>query len=317
MSEEMVIEADVSPEDAELARKLASEPDEPQASENTEKLEQPADEPKAENPEVEPEGDTKKDVDETLRFKVKGEEKEYTKEQLQHLLSRDETFQQKFNKLNNSDEYKLGLLLSAAKNGDKGAQKQLMAQMKEVVEDFDALDDVEEDFDVEKTKLTREQQEQFEEVFADVKGEVDYEENLAKIKTDLKSKLPEKVWQSYWDTPETRRTMYDLIKSGRTEEIFVALDEELGRMPLGERVKIKNDPELYGSAVIEVIRDLNARGNRAETKDPVADDLDAVSTGRSSHSNPRESETIDWEQLLLTDPDKFKEMERKVLGRNL
>ena len=153
-----------------------------------------------------------------------------------------------------------------------------------------------------------------------MKDDVDYEENLNKISSDLKSRMPAKVWEHYNSAPDTRRTMYDLIKSGRTDEIFEALNGELGKLPLGERVKAKADPEFYGMMVVEVINDLNARRDQPAETTETSDNsgLDAVSTGNSSRTvvQPVEEE-IDWIALQRDNPAKFREMERKQLGRNV
>lgn len=314
MSSEMIIEDDVSPADAELARSLlTSAPPEDAEKSGEQVVEDPNKDVKAtEEEESKDEGGHK----DSLKFTVKGEEKEYTREQLQHLLSREQTFQQKYEGLRNSDEYKQLLALRAAKEGDKGARKQILQQLKEMEDDLDSLDEVEDTFDADK-KIS---QDSFEEAFEDVKGDVDYQETLDKINTDLKSRIPEKVFQTYYDAPDTRRTMYDLIKSGRTEEVFQGVEEALSQLSLGERVKAKADPEFYGMVVVEVINDLNAR--RSQTKEQTdtseSDALSAVSTGTSSRSQVKaDNDEVDWMKLYQTDPEKFREMERKLIGRNI
>jgi len=208
----------------------------------------------------------------------------------------------------------MGLLMAKAKEGDKGARKALLSAIKDMAgdEDLSSFEDTEETFDTEKELEARKEDSKFEEVFADVKSDVDYEETLAKIDTTLKSQMPEKVYQDYYDKPETRRTMYDLVKSGRADEVFGALNEELQKLPLVDRVKIKNDPELYGSLAYEVIQDLNARKQGTTAKDQADSDLDAVSTGTSSRRVEKEEAEPDF---LTMSKEEFKAYEKKMLGR--
>ena len=217
--------------------------------------------------------------------------------------------------LRSSEEYKELIALKAAKDGDKGARKAILDQLKSMEEDLDALSESEETFDVD----AKMKDSSFDEVFEDVKEDVDYQETIDKIETDLKSRMPEKVFKSYYDAPETRRTMYNLIKSGRTDEVFQGVEEALSQMSLGERVKAKADPEFYGLMVVEVIEDLNARRDQptGQTDTPESSGLEAVSTGSSSHRQVKADDgQVDWMNLYENDPAKFREMERKLLGRN-
>ena len=130
---ELIIEEGVSPEDAALARQLIEEtPAETEASQSEpEVVEDQQD--NSEDPK-----DTESDESvQDFTFKVKGEDKAYTKEQLQHLLSREQTFQQKYETLRNSEDYKTLIALQAAKEGDKGARKMLLDQLKEMEEDLE------------------------------------------------------------------------------------------------------------------------------------------------------------------------------------
>jgi len=308
MSDAVIEEDTLSPEDLAMAKELVAQEPAPK-QESEEKPE--ATEEKVDTPEK-----TEEPSSDVLKFKVKGEEKEYSKEQLQHLLAREQTFQQKANRLESSDEYKLGILMAAAKKGDKGAQKKLRNELIDMVgeEPLDSLEEVEEDYDADADLSKRQNESAFEEVFSDVKSDVDYEETLAKIDTDLKSRMPEKVFQKYYDTPEERRTMYDLVKSGRAEEILGALDKELQGLSLTERVRIKNDPDMYGSLVFEVIQDLNATGQGTDKKDSGNSDLDAVSSGNRSHRVEKEEPEPDVSTMSKAE---FLAYEKKLLGRNI
>jgi hypothetical protein len=303
MSDALVIEeGTLSPSDLAMAKEMqaAEVPEEPKVEPEAPEVEEPQEEV-SENP---------------FTFKVKGEEKEYTKEQLQNLLAREQTFQQKANKLESSEEYRLGVLHAAAKAGDKGAQKKLRAELLEMVGDgdIDSLEEVEEEYDTEKDLTKRQTDAAFEEAFSDVKSDVDYEETLAKIDEQLKARMPEKVFQKYYDTPVERRTMYDLVKSGRAEEILGALDVELQNLSLTERVRIKNDPDMYGSLVYEVVKDVNARGQQTDTKDQVNPDLAAVSSGNRSHRIEKEEPAPDFATMST---EEFRAYEKKMLGRNI
>ena len=302
MSDAVIEEDTLSPEDLAMAKEMISSEPEPTPEENSAE------------PEVVQEDETS---DTPFVFKVKGEDREFTRDQIKYIVSREETFQKKFTKLESSDEYKLGVLMAAAKQGDKGAQKRLRSELLEMVTDgdIDSLEDVMDEYDGDKNLDKRKAEAELEEVFSEVKSDIDYEETLAKIDTDLKPRMPEKVFKKYNDTPAERRVMYDLIKSGRTDEVFDALDGEFQKLPLAERVRIKNDPDMYGSLVFEVIQDLNAQRQQKGAKvDQGNSDLDSVSTGNGSHRVEKESPAPDFANMSKED---FLEYERKFLGRNI
>ena len=306
MSEEMVIESEgLSPEDLAMAEEMSkADPPPPEA-------EQPTAEPeKVESPESE----QSEEPENPFVFKVKGEDKEYSKDQLQHLLSREQTFQQKATKLETSDEYQLGLMFKKAQDGDKGAQKKMMEAIRSMAgeNDLESLEDTEEEYNREEVQAKQELDSKFEEAFADVKSDVDYDETLGKIESELKGHIPEKLYKQYYDSPDERRTLYDLVKSGRAEEVFGALNEELGKLPLTDRVKIKNDPELYGSLAFEVIQDLNAQKSSSGNEGQAESNLDAVSTGSGSHRVEKEEAAPDF---LKMSKEEFQAYEKKMLGR--
>lgn len=250
-----------------------------------------------------------------LVFNIKGEEVEYTKDKLQHLLAREKTFQQKYEEIRKSDTTKLGVLMAAAKGGDAGAQKQVFDQLKSMTDnDVYELEDVEEEFDVDKKMEESRETDAEDEIFSDVKGDVDFDTTLDKMKEHFPTRMPAKLFQSYWDNPEERRVMYDLAKSGRADEIFDALDGELNQLPLADRIKLKQDPDAYAMAVVEVINGLNAPQSSSQPKDLGQTELDAVSTGTSSHRQEKEESLPDVSKM--TD-QQFKDYQIKHFGKVL
>jgi hypothetical protein len=270
--------------------------------------------PEQEAEQVAPE-ETKTEEPSPFKFKIKGEEREFTEEQIRHTLSREETFQKKYDKLERSEEYKFGVLMAAAKGGDKGAQKALLDKVVEFTgsENGDAMlsemEKVEEKFDEEKQLADRQAAESFEEAFEDVKDDVDHKEILGTIQTDLKSRMPEKVFEQYWEDPNARRTMYDLQKSGRADELFSAFEDQLQELSLIERAKIKTDSDLYGALFVEVIKSQNAKQGEVK-KESSAPELSAVSSGNRSRSAGTQTTTLDWGNM--TD-EEFKKAEAKML----
>lgn len=312
MSDEVVLGEGLSAEDEADIKAFATE-------------EQPeAEEPQAENAEQETEEEPQasaepeeEPTDEGFTFKIKGEEKTFTRDQIHHTLAREETFQKKYGAMEKSEEYKFGVLMAAAKGGDKAAQKALVAKMVEFTgaEDGDQMlsqmEEVKEELDEEKLLSDRQSKQAFEDAFEDVKEDVDYQETVDKIKTDLKSRMPEKVFKEYWDDPSTRRTMYDLQKSGRVDELFSAFEDQLVELPLLERAKIKTDSSLYGALFVEVIKSQNAKQGEGN-KESSESELDAVSSGSRSRSAPAKESQPDWENMSDAE---FRKAEQKMLKK--
>lgn len=307
--------SDVSPEElkefeefkAEMEATPEQEPDEAPPEQET--VEAP--------PEQEPVEAPPEPKDDGLTFKIKGEDKKFSMDQIRNTLSREETFQKKFNKMSSSDEYKFGVLMSAAQSGDKGAQKTLLAKMVEFTGAKDGdqmlnqMEEVTEEFNTEEKLQAKASQEEFDDFFDEVKGDVDFEDTLGKIKTDLKARMPEKVFNSYWNKAGERRVMYDLQKSGRADELFSAFEDQLSDLPLLERAKIKTDPDLYGALFVEVVKSQNAKqGNRPS--EPSVTPMDSVSSGNRSHSAPADNTTPDWDNMT---PEEFKKAEAKMLKK--
>ena len=317
---DLVIEDGVSDEDIALAKQFHEEHEksletDPSQEESQEPVQQADDKGTDNNVDADSkDGVVEGEQDGSYKFDIKGEEKEFSRKDLVNMLSREDTFQKKFNSLSQGEEYKLGVLMKAAQDGDKSAQKAVYEQLKSLSEDVTDLESVEEEFDTEKAVEKQNEDNQFDEVFADVKGDVDYEDTLSKIESDLKGKMSPEVYDSYYQGAETRKVMYDLVKSGKTEEVFGALNEELSKLPLVDRVKIKKDPDMFGDLVVEVVNDLYAQPKDTGKKDSGKSNLEAVSTGNRSHSQPSKDDTqIDWLDLMKNDPKKFREMEAKFM----
>lgn len=310
MSEEQTIEQEIPAgfTKEEFAEATAMREEESKASAGPPKEEEPKapeQEPATEEPKPDEETTPKAEGDDAsetepnpFTFTVKGEDKEFTKAQIQHMLSREQTFQQKHDALNKSDTVKMGMLMEAAKNGDAGAQKKILDQLKEYTNnDVYELEDVEQEFDLDKHMEKVQENESEDEAFADVKNDVDFEKTLDTMKEHFPNRMPGKLFQSYWDNPEERRIMYDIAASGRADEIFDALDGELNKLSLADKIKIKQDPEAYALAVVEAINGLNAPQQPSAPKDSGPTDLDAVSTGRSSHSQTKEERPPDFSKM--------------------
>jgi len=269
-------------------------------------VEQQADVEQAE-PEVDP---PEEQEENPFTFKVKGEEKEFSRKQIDSMLNREQTFQQKNNELKNSEEYKMGLLFSAAKGGDETAQKKVKELLSEVA-DLENLDAVEGEYDVDEKHRETIEKSDAEEPFSDVKDDVDYQETLDKMKESFRERMPSNVYNDYLADPHSRRVMYDLEKSGRAGEVFDALDEELSPLSSLDRTKIKSDQELYGNLLVDIIKVKFSAKQKTDTK-PIKEEsnLDAVSSGDSSRSVPVDDSNPDWANMSAED---FAKAEKKAL----
>ena len=238
------------------------------------------------------------------KFKVKmnGKHREMAYSDIKSHLSRETTFQKKYDELNNSEEIKMGHLVSAAKGGDKAAQKKLQQYLKEFtgaedVDDMnDRLDSVSDDFDEDASYATRRDSEKFDAEFADVKDDVDYADNLNIIQTEIKSRMPAKVWERYWNTPTDRKSMYALAASGKSEILLDTFQSEVDLLPLEKQLELVGDPDLYGRAFLSMINRLNAKASKQEEGIHEDDGLNAVSTGRKV-GRPKTSETPDFMKM--------------------
>lgn len=297
-----------------LRAEATAESDEPPKSEKQEpQNEKP---PKVEETNAPTEGnDESASESNPFTFTVKGEDKEFTKDQIQHMLSREQTFQQKYEEMRKSETSKLGMLMEAAKGGDAGAQKKILEQLKEYTgNDVYELEDVEQEFDLDKHVESKEENELEDQAFADVKNDLDFEKTLDKMKEHFPTRMPAKLFQSYWSNPDERRVMYDIAASGRADEIFDALDGELNKLSLADKIKIKQDPDAYALAVVEAINGLNAPQQSASPKDLGQTKLDAVSTGQGSRRQEKEESPPDFSKMS---DKEFREFQLKHFGKVL
>ena len=151
--------------------------------------------------------------DRKFKIKVNGKEKEMDYGDIKSHLSRETTFQKKYNQLETSDEYRLGMLMAAATAGDKAAIKQVKEQLVKAMgssddDDFlDKLSEVEGEYNAEAELEKRKESTKFDDAFMDVKDEVDYEDNIDIINSVLKGFIPPKIFEVYWENPADRRNM--------------------------------------------------------------------------------------------------------------
>jgi len=234
--------------------------------------------------------------DRKFKVKVGGKEKEFDYHQIKSTLSREESSQQRYDKLRSSEEYKLGLLAKAAQDGDVKAQKKLRdfvvkSSGAEDADDMnDKLEDVEGEYEEKDTLEEERKAEEFEEFFGEVKEDVDYETHLDTINNELKSFMPQSIFDRYWNEAKDRRAMYDLAASGRLEELTSAFQEELDTLPLEKRMELEGDSELYGRAFVSVIKKQNAKLYAQGTENPPEEDgLNVVSNGTRTTKGPEVS----------------------------
>lgn len=317
MSEELVLEEGASADlvaAVEAFQKEEANEETQQDQQQEQDVEQPkegGEEPAAEVQEPEAkESETENVNEDPFVFKVKGHDKQYSKDQLSNMLNREQTFQQKHEKLRNSDEYKMGMLIAAAKSGDKGAQKDIKNILSELG-DIEDLDDVKDTYDVESKHKQMLESEEEEEPFADVKDEVDFKDTLDKIKTDLAPRMPKEIFESYWADPASKRALYDLERSGQADALFKAFNEEMESMSTLDRAKVNSDPTLYGNLFAEVVKAQNAGQVAGKQKVEENTDLDVVSTGQSSRSNPKPVSEPDIDKMTK---EEFARYSKKLLA---
>tara|TARA_R110000787_G_scaffold5480_2_gene20050 strand:+ start:8905 stop:10014 length:1110 start_codon:yes stop_codon:yes gene_type:complete len=239
------------------------------------------------------------------KFKVKmnGKPREMDYSAIKNHLSRETTFQKKYDEANKSEEMKMGTLVAAAKGGDKGAQKKLQGLLKEFtgaedVDDMnDKLDSVEGVFDEEAGLIKKRNDEAFETEFEDVKEDVDYEANLATIHGDIKDRMPAKIWERYWNSPADRKSMYALAASGRADLLLDTFQSEVDSLPLEKQLELAGDPDMYGVAFLSMINRLNAQNTKPAEETTEVDNLAAVSSGTKPASRTRASETPDFDKM--------------------
>jgi len=249
-----------------------------------------------------------------FEFTVGGETKEYSAHEIKSALGR----QRKLDATLKSDQYKLGTLMVAAKNGDASAQKKVQEMLVSMTgaEDADGmLEKLEEEkgeFDEDKEADKQAEEAEFEAMFEDVKDNVDYSENLAIINGSLKAKIPEALFEEMNSAPQSRRAMYNLVASGRMEHLLSAFEQHVSKLPHEKRQKVQTDAVAYGDEFLLVVQQDNARiaeaekPSQPEKKEPVDDGLDAVSTAPNARVNKPSSKEPDFDNMSQAEFDAFR-----------
>ena len=281
-----------------------------------EKVPEPTKEPDEKEPETteEPEASAETDTPkaEGIEITLGGETKHYKAHEIKSALGR----QRKLDELMKSDEYKMGKLMKAAQDGDSKAQKKLQGLLvgftgaEDAEGMVDKLEDVEGEFNEDEKVQEEVKQADFDVVFDDVKDDVDFKDNLAKIDTDLKAVIPKKIFESYIANPEAKRVMYDLVASGRAESLISAFNAEIDQLPLEKRLDIQTDPDLYASEFTRVVRSVNAKEQASNKEEPAKteesdSDLDAVSKGGTARTQPKTSSEPDFDSMTTEEFNKY------------
>lgn len=237
------------------------------------------------------------DPDTSLTIKNKrGKETKTSYNNLKADIERGRISQAKLDKISNSEEMEFGLVMAAAKSGDKEAQKKALIMLKEFsgkeeIDDFiDDVDEVKGDFDTKAVKEKQKAEEDWEEYFPEsVKNSVDYNENLDKMEKVLKPQIPEKVYEFYTNRPETKRIMYELVAQGIAQEAMDAFFEKYDSLPSVEQIKIDNDPAAWGTAFNSSFESLKrskakSASENAESEDNSSEPMASVSAGAGSRT---------------------------------
>lgn len=207
-------------------------------------------------------------TDQKIKVTIKGKEKELTLEQVKSALGR----QEKYDQLLKSEELELGKLAAAARKGDEEAKAKLQEMLGGPAS---------EDEDPSEEDDSQEEEDDDQAYFAEVKKDVDFKENLSKMNTALRSRMPVKVWESYNASPAHRKAMYDLVKSGRSDDLLDQLDSILADMPITRQIEIESDPDSWGDMFLAVVRRDNAKKKTKEGgRSADASGIDSVSSGK-------------------------------------
>lgn len=244
------------------------------------------------------------DPDTSLTIKNKrGKDTKTNFNNLKADIERGRQSQTKLDKMSNSEEMEFGIVMAAAKAGDKEAQKKALLMIKEfsgkeeIDEVIDDLEDVKGDFDSSAAKDKQVEADAWEEYFPEsLKNSVDYEENIANMDAILKGQIPEKVYKFYTDRPETKRIMYELVAQGSAQEAMDAFFVKYDSLPSVEQTRIDNDPAAWGTAFNSSFESLkrqkkSASKNAESNSDPSTpmDSVSSGSTGRSRAPAPAKS----------------------------
>jgi len=229
--------------------------------------------------------------------RIKGKDREMSLAEIKSLAVRQGVSDKKLSDLQASEEYRWGLTVAAARAGDKAAQKKLLKLTMEAAKAEDAeslgegLDAVTDEFDEAKAVEDKAKVNEEDQYFADIKEDVDYSANLDIIKTDLKKRIPSNIWKVYWEAPATRRAMYDLVSSGRADDILGLMDKELSNLPYEKQLEIEGDATVYGRFLAAVVRTDNQKRAKATKTDASkagnnADEeaISSVSSGRAGRN---------------------------------
>lgn len=267
--------------------------------------------------------------DAKLSVTIKGKPREITYSDIRSMMGREESFQKKHDLLMKSDEQRLGTLMLAAKNGDKGAQKKVQGLLKDMTGASDGgeidekLEDVEDKFDEDKAIQEKTDKAAWDEVFLDVKNDVDYQENLDIVQSDLKARVPSKIYDAYWNNPHTRRTMYDLVALDRVDEILNAFEENLAGMSIEKQLEIESDPEQWGTLFSKTVRMQNASKKQAGAtganpsntdtgSQPGKSSMDSVSSGDQGRNPAKAQEgTPDFMEMIKKNDGSFQKWKEK------
>jgi hypothetical protein len=258
-----------------------------------------------------------------IKIKVKGEEKEMDYHQIKSTISREETFQKKFEGMRKSEEMKLGTLMKAAQAGDIEAAKKIQnllvkgTGVRDADDLLDKLENAKGEYDEDAVLAKTHDTDEFDEVFADVKDSVDFKTHMGTIETKLKSFMPQKVYEQYWKSPDSRRAMYNLAASGRLDELSSAFEAEIARLPFEKQLELEGDPDLYGRAFVAVIKRQNAKKAQTGGGSQDKDDLAAVSSGSRPKVRKPESKIPTAEEIMAMSPDEFRAYQDKLGIRRL
>lgn len=201
----------------------------------------------------------------------------------------------------NGDDMKMATLMREAKSGNaaaiKAVQKIMMgaADVEDGYELKDKMDDVDAEFDLDKTHKETAESQAFDEVFSEVKEDVDFDKNMGIVENDLQSKLPDAIYDAYWNSPHSRKVMYDLVASGRMEPLLEAFNNEISKLPFEKRLDLQRDPQAYGDAFVLVIEQENNKAGKPAVTQTAKSGMASVSNGNSGHMpNKAGEDKPDW-----------------------
>lgn len=267
-------------------------------------------------------------LDTKLKISFEGKERELSASDVQAAMGRAKSFQKRNDDLMKGEELKLGTLMVAAQGGDVKAQKKLQGMLLKMTKAEDGrdldekLEEVEDDFDADKIIKSKtdeaKDKAEWDESFGDVENNVDYKQNLDIVETDLRGQMPAKVFNTFWARPDTRRAMYNLVSTGRMEELLGAFAEKVSTLPFSDKIKIETDPDFYGAAFTAVVKEQNALQvnaskaegappNNGNGSPPAKSAISSVSPGTQGKTPAKADEGLpDFEKMTFEELDKWK-----------